>query len=155
MIRSRTRTLMMACGLWSGLLIYLALQPEAVIMFVLRSKAYFPAAHVAAYALMGFLISLSLRFMRKAGRWQFGPIGAMALSFALCFVLGAMTEILQVYSPDRIPDWADLVCDLQGAALGIMGFYFYQVMRRKSKSLQIKHNAVEKSSPIQWIPGKD
>ena len=104
---------------WSVLLCVLLLQPEAdpVINLglptgpqTLAREAFFTALHMAAFAL-----TCALWYWAWQGHLAFGASLALGISFAI--ILGAATEFLQSFAPDRYPSVLDLIANLFGTIL--------------------------------------
>jgi VanZ family protein len=64
--------------------------------------------HALAFAALAFVASIGHR--QSAARW------AAALLAVLAY--GALIEVVQLYVPGRIGEWADLMADLVGIVIG-------------------------------------
>lgn len=104
---------------WSVLLCILLLQPEAdpVINLglptgpqTLAREAFFTALHIVAFAL-----TCTLWYWTWRGHLAFGASLALGIAFAIA--LGAATEFLQSFAPDRYPSLIDFIANLFGAIL--------------------------------------
>jgi len=73
------------------------------------------AAHLAAYALLGFLLGVAL------GGWRVEP-GRLALALALASALGGVVEVVQGPLPYRDAQVVDFLVDVAGAAAGLAVF---------------------------------
>lgn len=105
--------------MWTVLLCVLLLQPEAdpVINLglptgpqTLAREAFFTALHIVAFALTCALWHWTWR-----GHLAFRA--SLALGIGIAVALGAATEFLQSFAPDRYPSFIDLIANLFGAIL--------------------------------------
>lgn len=122
----RKKRLFFACLLWVILLGVLAMEPDKVVKIFFRSSTARSFAHVLFYGVLGFLLCFYFRFKGKLGKMHLRNIHIVLLSFFLTGLCGGMTEIMQLWAPDRMAEWSDLGFDMIGAALGISAFYFYR-----------------------------
>jgi len=67
-------------------------------------------AHLVAYAMLGFMLVVSLGKGRK--------IPVLLVEVAACLVFGALIELLQSFTY-RDPEFLDLVADLIGSVCGV------------------------------------
>ncbi len=115
----RKQRLFYACSLWAVLLMALAMQPEKVVETCLPLSIMRSLAHSAAYGAFAFMLCLYFCFRRHIfGR----PLKGMlmySLAFILTAILGGVTELMQLMTPDRYAELADWYFDLGGAAGGI------------------------------------
>ena len=104
---------------WSILLSVLLLQPESDPLInlglpsgpqTLAREAFFTTVHVIAFAL-----TCALWFWAWHGHSGFR--GSLALGCAIAIVLGAATEFLQSFAPDRYPSSIDLIANIFGTIL--------------------------------------
>ena len=104
---------------WSILLSILLLQPEAdpVINLglptgpqTLAREAFFTMLHIVAFAL-----TCALWYWTWRSHLAFGA--SLALGIAFSIALGAATEFLQSFAPDRYPSLIDFIANLFGAIL--------------------------------------
>lgn len=122
----RKKRLFLACFLWVVLLAVLAMEPNKIVkMFFPTSRAR-DFAHVLFYGVLAFLLCIYWRFKRRAGHTQIKNIHVVLLSFALTALFGGMTELMQLWTPDRLADWSDLGFDMIGASIGISCFYLFR-----------------------------
>ncbi|MCM8775508.1 MAG: VanZ family protein [Candidatus Omnitrophica bacterium] len=134
-IQKRKRLLITASVLWAGLLLVLSVQPEAFVMMVLRKPSIFPFAHIAAYGILAFLLCHYFCFKRSLFLCRMRGWKVLFFSFFLAVFCGGIAEAVQVFSPDRIPDWLDFECDMIGASCGIIFYLLYRkVFRSRSAS---------------------
>ena len=122
----RKQRLFSACVLWAVLLVALAMQPEKLVETFLPFSIMRSLAHSAAYGAFAFLLCLYFSFRRH---WLGVPMKGLAMhaaAFLLTAALGGLTEIIQLFSPDRYAELADWFFDLGGAAGGIMVFVYFR-----------------------------
>ena len=118
---------------WIGMLAFLAVQPEAVVELILRKKSLFEPAHVVAYAILSFFLCL---YFRSAFR-RFGDLAFVCvLAFLVSALCGGITEWIQIFSLDRIPDWLDFRMDLLGSVSGISLFLIVRSRRAFRAALE-------------------
>ncbi len=75
--------------------------------------------HIPEYALLGILISRTVRYMRALGKVNFGEGTAFIASAAITGVIGALDEIYQGFLPARYFTWYDIFLNALGGILGI------------------------------------
>lgn len=104
---------------WSILLSILLLQPESDPVFnlglpagpqTLAREAFFTTVHVLAFA-----ITCVLWFWTWRGHLPFPA--SLALGCVMAMALGAATEFLQAFAPDRYPSAIDLIANVFGTIL--------------------------------------
>ena len=119
---------------WTILLSILLLQPEAdpVISLglptgpqTLAREAFFTALHMMAFAL-----TCALWYWTWQGHLAFGA--SLALGIVFAFVLGAATEFLQSFAPDRYPSLLDFIANLFGAILAARLIWQQQIGQMES-----------------------
>ena len=98
-------------ALWMGLIFVMSAQPdlphpESGWLDLLISSS----AHVFLFAVLAFLLARALG--RRARAWL--------IALAAVALYAASDELHQAFVPGRHPDLLDLVCDLVGAALGLL-----------------------------------
>jgi VanZ family protein len=93
------------------LVIYFSITPGDELSWFSKLWKYDKAVHFGEYLVMGFLM-LNMLMIKplKQVHWQF------ALLFLLLFPL--FDEMLQFYTPRRIPDIYDGICDVCGGLVG-------------------------------------
>jgi VanZ family protein len=87
-------------------------QPARASAATLPTPAQFPAAkslHIAGYGLLCVLTG----WQRFAPRWR--PLLLLALS-----AHAVLTEVIQLYVPERHGDWVDVALDHVGLYLGVV-----------------------------------
>ena len=94
-----------------SLIMYLSLTPGDQLDWFSKLWKYDKVVHFIEYLGVGFLMinMLMIQPMKKA-HWQF------ALIFLLLFP--ALDELLQYYTPSRIPDIYDFIADICGGFIG-------------------------------------
>ena len=93
------------------MIVYLSLKTGSELAWALRFFKYDKAIHFIEYLVMGFLmINMLMIQPLKQAHWKF------ALIFLFLFPL--FDELLQYYTPRRIPDIYDAICDLCGGYIG-------------------------------------
>ena len=95
-IKRKKAFFLLAVNLWAALLVFLALLPEKTVLFALRKPPFFAVAHVTAYIVLAFLLSLYFKFQRVF--LSFRMHNALIIGFTLIFSLlcGGVTEAVQV-----------------------------------------------------------
>jgi hypothetical protein len=121
----KKKCFLIAASLWAGGLVFLALLPESVVMFILRKRFLFPVAHVVAYVILGFLLCLRLRFQRVFFSYRMDGWRLVLFTVGMAACWGGITEAVQIFSLDRGPDVVDLQWDLVGTAIGIFFFFLF------------------------------
>jgi VanZ family protein len=111
--------------LWAGVIFGLSSIPGTQLPPVDLPQAD-KLAHLLVYSVLGALV---LRGVRRRGpapgvaavddgrRW-----GDFAVAIAMTTLYGISDEIHQHWTPNRTPDWHDVVADLIGAGLGTVAF---------------------------------
>ena len=104
---------------YCGFLYYLSDQPRLHLPQVVPSSD--TVAHVAAYAVLGWLWTVALR-----ETWE-GCSSLAAVLFALLFTLGygLSDEWHQSFVPGRVSSAADVVADVIGGGLGAGSFFLW------------------------------
>ena len=94
-----------------SLIMYVSLTPGNELRWLAQLWKYDKIVHFTEYLVMGFLIinMLMIKPMNKV-KWNF------ALIFLLLFPL--FDELLQYYTPKRIPDIWDCIADICGGLVG-------------------------------------
>ncbi len=94
-----------------SLVIYLSLTPGGELGWFLKLWKYDKVVHFGEYLVMGFLmINMLMIQPLKQAHWKF------ALIFLFFFPI--IDELLQFYTPTRIPDIYDGIFDLCGGYIG-------------------------------------
>lgn len=108
---------------YCGLLYYLSDQPRLHFPEVVPSSD--TVAHVAAYAVLGWLWTVALR-----ETWE-GCSSLAVVFFALIFTLGygLSDEWHQSFVPGRVSSAADVVTDVIGGGLGAGSFFLWTKRR--------------------------
>jgi VanZ family protein len=123
--------------LWAGVIFGLSSIPGTQLPPVDLPQAD-KLAHLLVYSVLGALVLRGVRrkrFDRGATPVDFdvgagARVGAdfrrrwgdFAVSIALTTLYGISDEIHQHWTPNRTPDWHDVVADLSGAGLGALAF---------------------------------
>lgn len=90
-------------AMWIALDFWLCLQPPSATTGLLPDKV----AHFTMYFLLcGWFASLAPR--------------RLLLVFSCMLALGAFIELLQAFTPERVPDWKDMVANASGALLALV-----------------------------------
>ena len=104
---------------WSILLSVLLLQAEADPLIDLGiPRGENTVARELAFStlhLLAFSATCLCWFWALPHKWR--PRSSLVVAFAITIILGAATELLQTYTPDRYPSWIDLVANICGAVL--------------------------------------
>ncbi len=125
-ISKRKRNLLILCMLWVILLGVLAVEPIRVVKIFFPTEDSRSFAHVLFYGFFGFFLCLFLRFKRTLGKLQLRNRYIIGLSFIVTGLLGGITELMQIFTVDRMADWGDLGFDVLGAGIGIVCFYLFR-----------------------------
>mgnify|MGYP001247133449 CR=1 FL=1 len=88
--------------------------------FILRKSA-----HLLLYAGLAFTLLLAFRVLLPWRKWA-----SVTLAAALVTVLAFFDEYNQQFREGRTPSLADVGIDLTGAALGLVAFWFFEVIRQ-------------------------
>lgn len=117
------------------LLVYLPLGVYWLTLLVLTTipKVPFPKVfkffdkieHFIAYAILSFLLSLTLHFQRK---FDYLSKQFLLYAFFVCAGYGMLDEIHQLFIPGRYFDLLDWAADLAGTGLGL--FFSYLIIRK-------------------------
>ena len=110
--------------IWGPAVLYVGM------IFYLSSQSYIPWAsaapdyveHPVEYAGLAILVA---RALNDGLRRPLLP-GLLLKALVLCAVCGALDEIWQLYTPDRMSDVRDALNDAVGAALGLAVLYVGQ-----------------------------
>ena len=144
-IQAKQKSLFVLVSIWMFGLCFFALQPESIVLFFLRNPAFFSPAHALAYGGLAFLLCLYLRFRREFFSFRMNLPAVLISAMILSAFCGGFTEILQIFSIDRIPDWLDFGFDLIGAVAGCLSFAFFANMARPLKPVPaLSRKAVSK-----------
>ncbi len=104
---------------WSSLLALLLLQGEAepVLDLGIPRGENTPVRELifSTLHLLGFALTCVLWFW--ALKVKFKPKTGLLLACAIAIALGASTEILQSYTPDRHASWLDLIANFSGSLI--------------------------------------
>ena len=98
---------------YSVMIIYFSSQPGDQLFWINKLWKYDKIVHIVEYFGFGFLLINALKIK---------PITKVQWKYALCFlfVFPIFDELLQYYTPRRIPDIYDGIADIIG---GVMGSY--------------------------------
>jgi len=99
--------------LYLGIVIYISLQPTDKLTWFSQLWKFDKIVHLVEYFGVGFLLINALKIK---------PITKSQWNYALCFlfIFPIFDELLQYYTPRRIPDMYDGFADIIG---GLMGAY--------------------------------
>ncbi len=133
-IKTRKKSLLWSSIGFAVVLIFLALQPSKTALLFLKSYAFFPLAHAVAYGIFCFLLCLYFRF----NRMNLGM--ACFLALFLTFICGGLSEVAQIFTPDRTPDIMDVKDDMEGAVVAVASFLvmLQMTMNRKKHPRQLE-----------------
>jgi VanZ family protein len=73
--------------------------------------------HVQSDKLLHFIVYLVLAFIPAC--W-FYPVGRVKRAVLFLFVLGAVLEVGQLWSPGRYFEWADMAANIEGTCIGLI-----------------------------------
>jgi len=135
MIRSRKRKLAFFCMVMMGLLVLLAVFPNAWFAPFLNTEAFFTAAHLIAYYILAFFLCLALRFQRQLYSIRMTNGKIVWIVLVVTTALGGLTEGMQHFVADRAATWFDFCCNLAGIHAGI---FTYLLMKKISGLLRSK-----------------
>lgn len=76
-------------------------------------------SHGVGYAVLSFTSAEALAVMRWGPSPPFG-------AFVYAAAHGAALEAMQSYTPRRRAEWGDLLADVAGALLGVMGWWLWR-----------------------------
>ena len=122
---------------WCLLLFVLSVQPEHYLLYLVN-KSVFPIAHVIAYSIFAFGLSVHFRLTRRIGKMTMDNLNLSMIVMSLIAIVGALTEIIQIYVPSRTPGWDDFACDMGGAFLGLFFFFLFSRSKLGSSFLMRK-----------------
>ena len=108
--------------LWAALLVVLAMTPKPIIMMIVRKKTLLPYVHMAAYGLLAVICAIFFALQKSFLGIRMSAMNIFLLANAAAAFVGGGTEILQIFSVDRTPDWMDFYCDMAGALTGVLIF---------------------------------
>jgi VanZ family protein len=80
-----------------------------------RDELLTTTGHLAAYAMLGFLLGVAL------GGWRV-RVRALLAGLALAAALGGLVEVLQAPLPYRDAQLSDFIVDVAGAVAGLAAF---------------------------------
>ena len=109
------------------------ISPERLdfIVFLVRK-----AAHVTEYAILSWLLVRALTMpATPAARWS---RKAAFIAWLGASLYSATDEFHQSFVPNRDARWSDVMIDSTGAALGVIGFFWYGRFRGYWAARQIK-----------------
>jgi VanZ family protein len=89
------------------------------------------AAHAAAYACLGFLVTRALA--GAAGRRVTARVIVGALAF--CALYGLSDEFHQLFVPLRSFDLRDLAADVAGGGIGLAAWWLWSTLRRSNRGI--------------------
>ena len=97
--------------LYLGIVIYISLQPTDKLTWFSQLWKFDKVVHFIEYLGVGFLLINALKIK---------PITQTNWKFAICFLFmfPIIDELLQFYTPTRIPDIYDGVVDILGGLIG-------------------------------------
>ena len=102
-----------------------------LIVFLVRK-----AAHITEYAILSWLLARALTMpATPAGRWS---RKAAFIAWIVTSLYSATDEFHQSFVPNRDARWSDVIIDSTGAALGIVGFFWYGRFRGYWNARRIK-----------------
>ena len=102
-----------------------------LIVFLVRK-----AAHVTEYAILAWLLARALTMpVTPAGRWS---RKAASIAWIVTSLYSATDEFHQSFVPNRDARWSDVIIDSTGAALGVIGFFWYGRFRGYWAAQRIK-----------------
>jgi VanZ family protein len=101
------------------------------IVFVVRK-----AAHVTEYAVLSWLLARALtKPATPTGAWT---RKAALAAWLVASLYSTTDELHQSFVPNREARWADIIIDSTGAALGIVGFFWYGRFRGYWEARRVK-----------------
>ena len=115
---------------WAILLVALSLQPEQLVERMLPRETLRSVAHAMAYAVFAFFLSVYFRSKRSVFNLRMSHPNLFLVSFVISAAWGGLNEWLQLYSPDRTADWADLGWDMLGSLMGLILFLAFKASDR-------------------------
>ena len=115
-----------ACWILPAALVILSLVPKPVVGYFLHSEGEEALCHALAYSVLAFLLGIYFRFKRSFLSLRMTLPAVLLVACALCALLGAFTELIQVFSPGRVPDLADFYDDMIGTAGGLFTFLVFR-----------------------------
>jgi VanZ family protein len=102
-----------------------------LIVFLVRK-----AAHVTEYAILSWLLARALTMpATPAGRWS---RKAAFIAWIVTSLYSATDEFHQAFVPNRDARWSDVIIDSTGAALGVIGFFWYGRFRGYWEARRVK-----------------
>jgi len=102
-----------------------------LIVFAVRK-----AAHVTEYAVLSWLLARALTMpATPAGRWS---RKAAFIAWIVTSLYSATDEFHQSFVPNRDARWSDVIIDSTGAAVGVIGFFWYGRFRGYWAAQRIK-----------------
>ena len=136
-----------SCFAWAILLTWLAVLPHTFfrLFFGPRITHAFSLGHFICYGILSYLLCPYLRSTRKILAYEINLKNSILIAFGITFFWGALTEVLQFTSADRIPDMWDIILDCLGA---IMGVAIYSILSRLQIRSQQKLSQSEEFSGI-------
>lgn len=105
---------------WMGVIFYLSSRTGSELQGMFPFFNSFNFGHVVAYLILSILFYWALYPFRS------GRIDIRLLSIGLCFLYGISDEWHQSFVPGRMPDLFDIVNDVIGACLGMLGVTFFR-----------------------------
>ena len=101
------------------------------IVFLVRKMA-----HVTEYAVLSWLLARALTMpATPAGRWS---RKAAFIAWFVTSLYSSTDEFHQSFVPNREARWSDVIIDSTGAALGVIGFFWYGRFRGYWEAQRIK-----------------
>jgi len=114
---------------YCGLLYYLSDQPSLHLPQVMPSSD--TVAHVAAYAVLGWLWTVALR-----QTWEeCSSLAVLLFTFLFTLGYGLSDEWHQSFVPGRVSSMADVIADVIGGGLGA-GIFFLWARRRAGEEIR-------------------
>ena len=102
-----------------------------LIVFLVRK-----AGHVTEYAILSWLLARAFTMpATPTGRWS---RKAAFIAWIAASLYSATDEFHQSFVPNRGARWADVIIDSTGAALGVIGFFWYGRFRGYWAARRIK-----------------
>jgi VanZ family protein len=93
------------------------------------------AVHFLVYGGLGVLFMLPL----AEGRIDAVTPRVAAVAVLLATLYGVFDEVHQAFTPERTPDWRDLVADFLGAALGVAVMLMLVAVWRRMRGEPVRH----------------
>lgn len=85
------------------------------------------AAHITEYAVLSWLLARALTMpATPAGSWS---RKAAVIAWLIAALYSSTDEFHQSFVPNRDARWSDVLIDSVGAALGVMGFFWFGRLR--------------------------